>query len=787
MYSKLKAHNFFVTTLDDVINDTDVTGTLLLTDKTVNGITLEDGNYMFWLLVWLNAPTELEIFRITNVTGKTLTFDKRISPNGLQSHSSWDLAQCNDMWEFMNMLSDNIDIFWYTETIAWTGNELKVKVYWGRVENPSGTDIVMSDTTLTLSNNTDSYIYFDDWDNTLKVAATEPDTYKLISKVTTLSWAITSIEDYRAAKIIPWVTPIKLTQTEINALTNVRPWTIVQNETTGENQQYIGGSRYPIAAGSTQPRMSETVEWRARLATDAEYITGNDFWVDWAPLVPTVSQVKYTWWDWINITSNDIDIDTSDDTVFTDVSTWISGAYKSVILNSDGKIDDTLLYWNQIQNLQAWENINVSWLTVASLLPDGKIYKLSWDKRNLWTCPWIKTVILNDTQCVSFVRSSWNIYWYVWTISWNSVTFWTQQSIVTNNTSDNRSVCKLESNKLLLVYHPSSTVVYAVWIDLTGTTLTAWSPLTLLTSSLSVNQFPSLCNNIDTNKWIMLWAQNASWIGEWFSYAICSISWTTLTKWTTVDVQASYADVFKNLTTYWNKFAMTVGENQTYDFSYIIAWSINWLTISSWNYIFPVVNWNNREYNYNTPQKIFFNNNWTTLYLWTNAGTYAPARVISFTLSWTTLTRWTNYSVVADWATAEMIILDRIIWIWDSTTIKWYTKDFNLISTNSIWLSVEYIANNITDNYVYVSGTFSWYLYKISNELFFRYGIIKESVLKDAYVNTYIRWWAISTTGLIKWWKYFINYDDGSLSLDYNNTSIEAWLWLETTKLYISM
>jgi hypothetical protein len=39
------------------------------------------------MLIGLNAPTELEIFRIVSVSGKTLTYDKRISPNGIMPHS----------------------------------------------------------------------------------------------------------------------------------------------------------------------------------------------------------------------------------------------------------------------------------------------------------------------------------------------------------------------------------------------------------------------------------------------------------------------------------------------------------------------------------------------------------------------------------------------------------------------------------------------------------------------------------------------------------------------------
>lgn len=42
---------------------------------------------MFWMIVGLNDPATAEIFRVVNVNGTILTYDKRISPTGTAIHA----------------------------------------------------------------------------------------------------------------------------------------------------------------------------------------------------------------------------------------------------------------------------------------------------------------------------------------------------------------------------------------------------------------------------------------------------------------------------------------------------------------------------------------------------------------------------------------------------------------------------------------------------------------------------------------------------------------------------
>lgn len=341
MYWKVRADNFFNTTIDSLINDTDVVGTFNITSKTVNWYTLEDWDYMFWMVVWLSNQDELEIFRIVNVNNKTLTYDKRISPNWLYEHASWQICVMTVVDEFMNYISKNTNDFWYVETVSWTGNELKVKVMWGKVENPAWPDVDISDTTLTLSTSLTYYIYFDDTDNTFKASVTEPATYKILAKVITDTDSVDSIEDYRAVKWTLWLVPVSLTEAEMLAFTDARNWTIIYNSTAWADYQFLAWSRYPFAAGSTQPNASTTVAGKVEVATAAEVVSWAETWSTWAYLSITPKDLKdnYKAGNGLKKTTTDFEVDTTDTDVFVKTSTWAADENKIPVLDVNGKAD----------------------------------------------------------------------------------------------------------------------------------------------------------------------------------------------------------------------------------------------------------------------------------------------------------------------------------------------------------------------------------------------------------------------------------------------------------------
>lgn len=84
-----------------------------------------------------------------------------------------------------------------------------------------------------------------------------------------------------------------LTQAQIDALVGVEGM-IVKNSTSGELNQYIGGSWIAVAAGSTQPNMSTTVAGKGERATDAELAAGTGTGGTGAPTVATGSSFTAT-------------------------------------------------------------------------------------------------------------------------------------------------------------------------------------------------------------------------------------------------------------------------------------------------------------------------------------------------------------------------------------------------------------------------------------------------------------------------------------------------------------
>ncbi len=204
MYWRIQADNFFTTTLDTLIDDTTSVGTFDVVNKTVNWYTLEDWNYIFWMTVWLQNPDEVEIFRITNVSWYTLTYDRRISPKGIFSHAIWQLAVMTVGSDFINWISNNTSDFWYTETITWVWNELKTKTYWGKIFLDWVANATVPEATLTYAINTTNYVYLDDADNTFKSTTIEPIDYYVLSQVITDGTTVTSITDWRWVVLSGW-------------------------------------------------------------------------------------------------------------------------------------------------------------------------------------------------------------------------------------------------------------------------------------------------------------------------------------------------------------------------------------------------------------------------------------------------------------------------------------------------------------------------------------------------------------------------------------------------------
>lgn len=197
MRNRLKNINFYLTSfatgsgVDNLVDS----GTFVVKDTTVNGFSLTNGDQVFYVIANADQTLKREIFRITNVNiaTKTLTFDKRISPNGKQTHTEDDLVQINDFAELFNYMALHIDDVWHTEVT--TGRNVK---FYGGILRYADSNVTVSDQTFTLNPNATNYIILDFSDGDVKVVTSLPSQYYLFATGVTNGTDVLSLTDNRA-------------------------------------------------------------------------------------------------------------------------------------------------------------------------------------------------------------------------------------------------------------------------------------------------------------------------------------------------------------------------------------------------------------------------------------------------------------------------------------------------------------------------------------------------------------------------------------------------------------
>lgn len=165
MKGQFRAVNRFITKISSVssIDGVSNSGTFNVDDTTVGGFTLPQWAVTFYVTADFAQTGKEEIFRIVNVSGNTLTYDKRISVGGYTkpSHSAGASIRINDVADIINEMSDNIDNFGFVTQV--TGTQT-VKVWWG-IFNNGWTIYNVSNTTLSITSgqlvdNSTNYIHF---------------------------------------------------------------------------------------------------------------------------------------------------------------------------------------------------------------------------------------------------------------------------------------------------------------------------------------------------------------------------------------------------------------------------------------------------------------------------------------------------------------------------------------------------------------------------------------------------------------------------------------------------
>ena len=206
----INTSNYYLSTTTSKIENNTATWTFDVADVTVDWVTLPLEWY-YWVDVDFGDASIREIFRIRSRNWYTLTYDKRISPNGLHTHQIWASVWLRDFSQLLNSLSTNTDNFWEIET-TWN---LSINVKGGIFYTPSNMNAntgkhVINDTPIVLPNNTTSYIVINKYswgeEPTYIIEAVEWEELTNewqypIAKITTGTTIIDEIVDLRATVI----------------------------------------------------------------------------------------------------------------------------------------------------------------------------------------------------------------------------------------------------------------------------------------------------------------------------------------------------------------------------------------------------------------------------------------------------------------------------------------------------------------------------------------------------------------------------------------------------------
>jgi len=427
------------------------------------------------------------------------------------------------------------------------------------------------------------------------------------------------------------------------------------------------------------------------------------------------------------------------------------------------------------KSLTLWETISAR--DNVCLLQNNLAYKYIWDGVLTWNgFTWIitssRTMRLSDTSFVQFQSgNAWAISVVVWTISWNTITYWTVNTFTPSSRSIWRwtpSICVLSSTSFVVSYWYTwfsgwnSEFLQAVAYTTAGTVITRWATLTI-TNDANPQTVSSMCF-VDTNKFAISYNRG---IGD---LVACTVSWTTITAWTPVWSLNSFWDaVYVSA----NKIAIN---NSTNTRLYTFSWTTptegnvlaNWATYSpfsfkdlwSWLSIVTGTTW------WNT-QAFIVDCNWTTPTKWTTVTVLAS----STSNDW--ISNWLNQVLVVTWwnkyyyyiytgttltairnNTNVSIIKNWIDTIWQEKFIMLSWSNWQLISNMkyyAIWsLRTAWVLNDVRP--VVINGwENTWYTWLIPWSQY-----SSNSLWATTLIGDYIIGKASSTTTLLVWIPYNI-------------------------------
>ena len=199
MKGYINTSNYYLSSLAMNIPADATAGTIEVVDIMCDWVTLPTDGY-YWIDVDFNNTDKREIFRITHRDWYTLTYDKRISPNGAYAHTIWAPVWLRDFSELLNSLSKNTDNFWEVEIWDW----LKVKVHWGKVLSPGWEYKEIGDTILNIPANSETNIEYNFDENLFQIVDEINPANYLLARVTTWQNMVFSLTDMRSVLVNWW-------------------------------------------------------------------------------------------------------------------------------------------------------------------------------------------------------------------------------------------------------------------------------------------------------------------------------------------------------------------------------------------------------------------------------------------------------------------------------------------------------------------------------------------------------------------------------------------------------
>lgn len=428
---------------------------------------------------------------------------------------------------------------------------------------------------------------------------------------------------------------------------------------------------------------------------------------------------------------------------------------KIPVLDETGKLTSAFIPTIEtahIKDFTLWETIastncvslDTTWNILRTVL-DGSVVS-DWLDPNFWT----KQVrMLSSSSFVTFKENTanWSLQVVVWTISDNVITYWS----VNTNTPLSFSVFTwvpylvvLSSTTFVVVHWysqfggGSSNFLQATAYTVSWTTITRWTTITIINSNTS--QFVMWVSKVTSSKFIISYALWGAWGAA--NMVACTVSGTTISPWAPTSV---------SLVGMWQY----ISDDKILLMQLDVSW---WLPYSTGNvrlYTFigtSITEWNNmaigKTYTNSSMKYI-----WNSKCIFTGTvSTNTEAFIID--ASWTTPTKGTTVTVLTTSTSTDctMAWSDTVCIVTGGNKYYFYTYSGTALTLYNNITKTNSISVNQIDNIGYMKFITPWQV--VTNLLHGIIGILKQSWISTEskpVVIQWIIWWFI---WLIPWKKY---------------------------------